>query len=133
MLAPSIKITCGITSNITINADAVLLRQALQNIITNAIKYNIENGWITITAQKTVGDIIIEIKNSSTRLSQEVSKNLFERFYRGDASHNRQVEGFGLGLSLAQEIIKAHDGSLTLNKNTEHETGFLIMLSDRSK
>jgi signal transduction histidine kinase len=133
MLAPSINITCDITSNITINADAVLLRQALQNIITNAIKYNIENGWITITAQKTVGDIIIEIKNSSTRLSQEVSKNLFERFYRGDASHNRQVEGFGLGLSLAQEIIKAHDGSLTLNKNTEHETGFLIMLSDRSK
>lgn len=128
LLAPHLSIKTTIASDLSIEADTDLLYQALQNLISNAIKYNTTQGWITIRATQKANRIEIDISNSSHGIPQELNSRLFERFTRGDASHNRQIEGFGLGLSLAQEIIKAHGGSLTLSINKNDETGFLVSL-----
>jgi signal transduction histidine kinase len=128
LLASALTIHTHIGTGITVHADRDLLQQTLQNLITNAIKYNIPNGWLLINATQTNNAVTIEVKNSSQGLDEKTSGHLFERFYRGNQAHSRDIDGSGLGLSIAREIIQAHGGTLTLNTNTSNETGFLISL-----
>jgi len=130
ILAPELKISGSIECHLQINADAELLRQVLHNLLSNAIKFNQPNGWIRIDAIRKPGLIQISISNASSGIPHNARERIFERFYRGDASHSRQIEGIGLGLSLAREIVRAHHGVLRLTDSREGEVCFLMTLPD---
>jgi len=115
LLAPHLKVTSSIDPEARVRAvDPDLFRHVLQNLLSNAIKYNVHEGWIHIALESAPNADIIEVRNSCHPLPQDAGKRMFERFYRGDAAHNREVDGTGLGLSLCREIATAHGATLEM-------------------
>ncbi|MSQ72422.1 MAG: HAMP domain-containing protein [Betaproteobacteria bacterium] len=115
MLAPHLPVSEDVAPGIFVNADESLLTQILHNLLSNAIKYNIEDGWIRIAAS-CPGDLAtVVFSNASGGIEEGDRGRLFERFYRADRAHGRQVDGVGLGLSLSRELARAHGGNLELS------------------
>jgi two-component system, OmpR family, heavy metal sensor histidine kinase CusS len=132
LLAPDLEVRMQIERDLIVNADRALLVQVLQNLISNATKYNLPNGWVSISAKQHDRRIITTIANSSKDISTADRARIFDRFYRGDPARNRHVEGLGLGLSLAREIVYAHNGNLTLDPTPSGQTAFTLTLPVRS-
>lgn len=129
LLAPDLRLQTDIPTGLKVQGDRDLLMQVLQNLLSNAIKYNLANGWIKIDAGKMPTNIHITIANASIDIpASDRDDRLFDRFYRGDPARTRQVEGIGLGLSLAREIARAHRGDLTLNSISDAQTAFTLTL-----
>jgi signal transduction histidine kinase len=115
LLAPHLEIQTEIADGLCVQGDRDLLIQVLQNLISNAIKYNLPNGWIRIKAHRQGATVSINISNFSQEIPVSERNRIFDRFHRGDPARTRQVEGIGLGLSIAREIAGAHSGDLTLD------------------
>lgn len=128
LLAPHLSIQTAIVQGLFVKGDSDLIVQVLQNLISNAIKYNLPKGWIRITASYQGKIILINISNCSSEIPIKERDRLFDRFYRGDPARTRQIEGIGLGLSLAREIARAHRGDLTLDPTLPGQTGFTLTL-----
>jgi heavy metal sensor kinase len=127
MLAPNLTIDGLVAENLVVKADADLLIQVLHNLLSNAIKYNIPNGWIRIEANRTSNYIEVIVSNSSLGIAEADLELIFERFYRCESSHNRKVDGMGLGLSLSRDIIHAHHGKIDVSTD-QSAVSFLIHL-----
>lgn len=128
MLAPHLDVRSRIPPGIEIQADSALLHQVLHNLVSNAIKYNIDKGWIEISAQPSPRQVKICIANPSSGIPEADRSRVFERFYRGDPSHARQIEGVGLGLSVSREIARAHGGDITLNVSPDNAVQFVMTI-----
>jgi len=128
MLAPHLKIETKITPALRIQGDRDLLIQVLQNMISNAIKYNLSEGWLRIDARSQENTVFVTITNSSHDISTSERSQIFDRFYRGDPARSRHIEGVGLGLSLSREIARAHDGDLKLDHTPVGQTAFTLTL-----
>ena len=89
-----------------LEADPVRLRQALGNLLDNAIKFTPERGHITVSILSQPNAVTIEIKDTGVGISESDQLRIFERLYRGDKS--RSTKGMGLGLSLVKGVIQAH-------------------------
>ncbi|MEY3870786.1 MAG: hypothetical protein RLZZ338_4680 [Cyanobacteriota bacterium] len=131
ILAPDLEVKTKIPPQLKIKGDRDLLMQVLQNLINNAIKYNIPKGWMEIQGNTNGKIVSVTVTNSSLDIPQSDRERIFDRFYRGDRSHNRQIEGLGLGLSLSREIARAHGGELTLDKTPSRQTAFSLTLPIR--
>ncbi|MBI3874930.1 MAG: HAMP domain-containing protein [Verrucomicrobia bacterium] len=97
---------------IKITGDRHRLRQLLLNLTDNAIKYNKPGGNVTLALRRAGDFAELTVANTGPGLAPELQPRVFERFFRGDASHNSTVEGCGLGLSIAQWITHAHGGTI---------------------
>jgi two-component system, OmpR family, heavy metal sensor histidine kinase CusS len=128
LLAPHLSVQTDISDGLRVQGDRDLLIQVLQNLFSNAIKYNLANGWIHIHAKKTQTTLHITIANASKEISVGDRSRIFNRFHRGDPARTRKVEGIGLGLSLAREIARAHRGDLTLDSTSDGQTAFTLTL-----
>ena len=114
MLVTTQSLECIIDRQLTLEGDAVLLRQLFNNLISNAVRYGLPGGWIKLHARAHADGIQVDISNNTLPITASNRARFFDRFFRGDAAHNRQVEGSGLGLSLSREIALAHGGDLRL-------------------
>jgi heavy metal sensor kinase len=128
LLAPHLETQTEIADGLRVQGDRDLLIQVLQNLISNAIKYNLPNGWIRIEAHRQGATVSITISNCSKEIPVSDRNRIFDRFHRGDPARTRQVEGIGLGLSLAREIARAHGGDLTLVSTLSGQTAFTLAL-----
>jgi signal transduction histidine kinase len=124
----TINVETSIAVDLRINGDQDLLIQVFQNLLSNAIKYNLPTGWIKIQANRKGENVLIRIINAPEDIPKSDSQRIFDRFHRGDPSRNRTVEGTGLGLSLAREIVLAHGGKLTLDPTPSGQTSFSLSL-----
>lgn len=111
---PHLSIQHNIQEGVQWMCDPQLVHQLLQNLYTNAVKYNRPNGWISVTLTSDATQLTLTLENASEQVSPDLAERAFDRFFRGDASRTRHVDGFGLGLSICQEIVRAHQGTLTL-------------------
>lgn len=127
MLAPDLRLSVDVAPGIWVEADAVI-RQALHNLISNAIKYNLKDGWIRISTALAEHQVTIAVANASAGIADAERGLIFERFYRADPARSRNIDGFGLGLSLSREIARAHGGDLILAPCTEGEVCFTMTL-----
>jgi len=127
LLQKNIKVEYNL-KEINVLADPKRLKQAIINIFSNAIKYNVENGKISIglSSEKNYGVIII--KDTGIGIAEEEKELVFERFYRGEKSRNRSTGGAGLGLSIAKSLIKAQNGYIELTSEKGIGTEFKIFL-----
>ena len=127
--ALNLTVEQDLTPDLHVNADADLLEQALQNLATNAIKYNCKHGRIRFELRLENDHAVVRIGNTGTGVSAADCEKVFERFYRAEPSRSGRVEGVGLGLSLAREVVRAHHGELLLEPPQENWTTFTICLS----
>ncbi len=97
-------------NQIYIKADRELVEDAFFNLIDNAVKYNVENGFIKISSFKEDRDIKIIFENSGPEIPQKYIDRIFERFFTVDKSRSRELGGTGLGLSIVKHIMEIHKG-----------------------
>lgn len=132
LLAPDLPVTVKLQADLWVRGDRDLLTQVLQNLIDNAIKYNLPAGAVgrslSIAGQQRGRYVRVTVTNASRDIPIEERDRIFDRFYRGDRSRNRKREGFGLGLSLSREIARAHKGELKLDCTAPGQTAFTLTL-----
>lgn len=88
------------------------IRQLVSILLDNAMKYSDDRGYIRLTLKKQGKALRLRVENSAESVSRETLDNMFERFYRGDPSRNSATKGYGIGLSIAQAIVRAHRGRI---------------------
>lgn len=128
MLSPDLTVQVEGIQGLTVQADQSLLIQILQNLISNATKYNLPQGWVRIEAGQRNQIVFVTVSNASKDIPISDRSRIFDRFHRGDPSRNRHVEGLGLGLSLSREIAYAHGGDLKLDSSPPRQTSLTLML-----
>ena len=111
-----------------IRIDKDLLRVAINNLLTNAIKYNEDGGTVELSAEETDNAVVIRVKDTGVGISQEDCGRIFDRFYRGNSAQVAQAGGHGLGLALARDIVALHDGSLSVESEPGKGSEFIITL-----
>lgn len=109
-----------------IKSDRVLLKQLMTILFDNAIKYTDEDGVVEFTVKTTERHTIITVADNGIGISDSDKLKIFDRFYRVDKARTRQKGGFGLGLSLAQQIVDALKGTITVKDNTPKGTIFEV-------
>lgn len=108
-----ISLSCNGDSAI-ITADRVLIREMLDNLVQNAIMYNVENGTVDVSVQKENGRPFVSVKDTGIGISPEHQARIFERFYRVDKSRSRETGGTGLGLAIVKHIADIHSAEIQL-------------------
>lgn len=114
------------SETIQVNADRTILRQALVNLIDNAVKFSPEKGIIQIRVQEDGPDAVVEVQDNGPGIPPEHRARIFERFYRVDKARARQEGGTGLGLSIVEWAVKAHRG--TVEVDCEHGPGSIFRI-----
>lgn len=99
---------------VSIHGDRHRLRQLLLNLTENALKYNCPKGVIEYSLAQSNEEAVLTISNSGPGIAADKLPRVFERFFRGDSAHSGEVEGCGLGLSIAQSIVQSHHGSIEI-------------------
>lgn len=128
MLAPGRKIHIETPAELVVKADDDLLAQIIGNLISNAVKFGDPEGLIDIKLAEQDGQAVLTVSNTGVPIPQADHAKVFDRFYRADAARSRDIEGSGLGLSLAREMARAHGGDLTLLRSDSALTTFELRL-----
>ena len=122
------QITLNLQYNEEANLDSNKIYQVMVILLDNAIKYTEKGDNIEISTFSKDGKCVIEVKDTGIGISEEAIKHIFDRFYREDKARNRETGGSGLGLSIADVIIKAHNGTIKASHNKPKGTIFTIRL-----
>lgn len=126
----NIDFKLNIPTNISpVSLDKDLLRIAINNLLTNAIKYSNTNGKVTLEAIETDYQIIISISDEGIGISEDDQKHIFEKFYRSENDEVRNRTGHGLGLTLANDIIQLHHGIMSVHSTPGKGSKFTIEFS----
>ncbi len=128
MLAPERNTRVDAPAELLIQADPDLLNQVIENLLSNAIKFGDAGSSIGIQLSILGKQACLTVKNVGPVISEHDREKIFERFYRVDESRSRDIEGTGLGLSLAREIARAHGGDLVLERSDGTDTIFTLQL-----
>lgn len=106
--------------------------QLLSNLITNAIKYNVQNGRIMIKSYDQERNIVIEVSDTGRGISKIDQGRVFERFFRCDQGRDKETGGTGLGLAIVKHIVQYYQGSITLTSKLGQGTTFKVVLPKNS-
>ena len=107
----------GKCKDITMVGSDILIYRLVYNLVENAIKYNHSGGQVTVTAYKEQKHICLSVADTGSGIPKELRERVFEPFFRVDKSRSRKLGGVGLGLALVHEIVRVHDGSITVKSN----------------
>ena len=116
------------SKELPVRGDTFNLKQAISNVIDNAIRYNRPGGQIDISTQIENGHLIIQVKDSGIGISRVDRQHIFDRFYRVDKSRSRSQGGSGLGLAIVKKIIEDHMGTITVDSTSGIGSTFKIEL-----
>ena len=109
-------------------ADKDLLRVAVNNLLTNAVKYNSAGGSVTLEAHETASDVIVQVSDTGFGIAPEEQAKVFEKFYRSNEDDVREETGHGLGLALTKQIILLHNGDIELDSVPGKGSKFTIRI-----
>ena len=112
-----------------IHTDKTLLKQLMTILFDNAIKYTEDDGHVTFTVRTNDRHLYISVADNGPGISDSDKKKIFDRFYRVDKARTRQKGGFGLGLSLAQQIVLALKGTIVVKDNQPKGTIFEVKIT----
>lgn len=113
---------------LTVQGDAEQLREALNNVVSNAIVYNTRGGSVTISTRQSAGTATIEVADTGIGIPADAVPRVFDRFFRVDKARSRDIGGSGLGLSIARTIFVAHGGSVSCTSEPGVGSMFVISL-----
>ncbi|HEX2938282.1 MAG TPA: ATP-binding protein, partial [Ruminiclostridium sp.] len=112
---------------VEIRADRDMLSRAIRNLLDNAIKYGATGKWLGYELSADYDSVYIRIKDNGQGIDSENQRDIFSRFYRGDKGRTPDG-GMGLGLAIADEIVKLHAGSLRVESEKGRGATFIITL-----
>ena len=119
----------GKCENITMVGSDILIYRLVYNLVENAIKYNHAGGQVTVTADRKEKQVCLSVADTGNGIPEELRDRVFEPFFRVDKSRSRALGGVGLGLALVREIVRVHDGSITVSSNPSGGTIFDVMFT----
>lgn len=108
--------------------DETKLTLALSNLVENAIKYNREEGWVHISLNSDHKYFYVKVEDSGIGIPEEAQEHIFERFYRVDKSHSREIGGTGLGLAITRNAILMHRGAIRVYSKEGEGTTFTVRI-----
>ena len=108
------------------DVDETKLSLAISNLVENAIKYNKEDGWVQVSLNADHKYFYVKVADSGMGIPQESLDHIFERFYRVDKSHSKEISGTGLGLAIARNAIIMHRGAIKVHSEEGEGTTFTI-------
>ena len=108
--------------------DEVKMTLALSNLVENAIKYNKKNGWVKVTLDADHKNFTVMVEDSGMGIPEEAMERIYERFYRVDKSHSREIGGTGLGLAITRNIILMHRGTIQVSSVEQEGTTFVVKI-----
>ena len=111
---------------ITAEIDEVKLTLAISNIVENAIKYNVEDGWVRVSLNADHKYFYIKVSDSGIGMSEEDQKHIFERFYRVDKARSSSTGGTGLGLAITRNVVLMHRGAIKVYSKENEGTTFTV-------
>ncbi|MFH1742132.1 MAG: ATP-binding protein, partial [bacterium] len=118
------------TDGLAVSGDVERLRQALTNLVSNAIKYTPEEGSVKISAYRQDRNVCIDVTDTGFGISPENQKRLFQKFFRVKDKKTRNIGGTGLGLCITKSIIEAHEGQILVKSQEEEGSTFTIQLPE---
>lgn len=124
----NIDLTFDTYKDVTAEIDRVKLSLAISNIVENAVKYNVDHGWIKVSLNADHRFFYIKVADSGVGIPEDAKDKIFERFYRVDKARSRDTGGTGLGLSITRSIINAHRGSINVYSEPGKGTTFSIRI-----
>lgn len=113
---------------VTAEADEVKLSLIITNLVENAIKYNREQGWVKVVLDADHQFFTLEIADSGIGIPEDALEHIYERFYRVDKSHSREIGGTGLGLAITRNAILMHRGSIKASSVEGEGTTFSVKI-----
>jgi signal transduction histidine kinase len=102
-----------------VRGERALLGRLVANLVENAVRHNIPDGWFSVKTWRDKGRVFLEVANGGPVVPPEDVERLFDRFYRPDRSRSRRTGGFGLGLSIVKSVVSAHKGTVELEAPPE--------------
>jgi len=127
----NVQIKTNIEENITFKCSKEEIEKLISIILDNAIKHSYKKTFIDVLVKKEKNNINIEITNSGDPIKNGDEEKIFERFYRGDKSRNREANRYGLGLAIAKNIVTNHNGTIKAKSNNG-KTNFTINLKNKN-
>ena len=124
----NIKLT-GKCKNITMVGSDILIYRLVYNLVENAIKYNHSGGQVTVTAYRKEKHVYLSVEDTGNGIPEELRERVFEPFFRVDKSRSRELGGVGLGLALVREIVRVHDGRITVQSSPSGGTIFEVVFT----
>ena len=118
----------GNCKDITMIGSDILIYRLVYNLVENAIKYNHSEGRVEVTAYRREKSVYLSVEDTGSGIPEELRERVFEPFFRVDKSRSRELGGVGLGLALVREIVRVHDGSITVRSNPSGGTIFDVTL-----
>lgn len=117
----------GKCEDATMIGSDILIYRLVYNLVENAIKYNHPLGQVTVTAYQRNKHVYLSVEDTGSGIPKELRERVFEPFFRVDKSRSRELGGVGLGLALVREIVRVHDGSITVKSNPSGGTIFEVV------
>jgi len=112
LMAGGLALQLDLAPGLRLAADESRLRQLFRNLVENTLRYTDPGGCLKVVARRDGDEVCIDFMDSAPGVSETLLPQLFERFFRGEASRNRATGGSGLGLAICRSIVEAHDGSI---------------------
>ena len=113
---------------VSANVDSVKLTLAVSNLIENAIKYNHPGGWVRIVLDADHQVFTVTVQDSGIGIEKEDLEHIYERFYRVDKSHSKEIGGTGLGLAITRSAVLMHRGSIQVESALGEGTTFTMRI-----
>ena len=108
--------------------DPDLIREAVVNLMSNAMRYTDEDGWVMVTVRQDKSDVLIAVQDTGIGIAKEDIPQTFSRFWRSDVSRERVSGGLGVGLSLTKEIVDKHNGTILVESELGKGTTFTLRI-----
>ena len=101
----------------------------IYNLCDNAIKYNSENGEVIVSVMQTATEVVLSVSDTGIGIEKEETDRVFERFYRVNKSHSREIGGTGLGLSIVKHGAAVHNAKISVDSQVGKGSTFTITFS----
>lgn len=108
--------------------DPDLIREAITNIMSNAMRYTSSDGWIVVSVERDGKDVLISVRDTGIGIAEEDIPKVFSRFWRSDASRERVSGGLGVGLAITKEIVEQHNGKIIVESELGKGTTFTLRI-----
>lgn len=127
VLAEEKEIRLSVVGQATVSGDRLMLRRAISNLLSNALRHTPVGGTVTVRIERQGDTVQLAVENTGPCIPAEHLPRLFDRFYRADSARHRTTEGSGLGLAITRSILIAHGGDVTVS-SAEGVTRFFLLL-----